>query len=491
MLGTLLALLLSAPAEAGRADVGGYFRVGTRPDFGQGGSGQLGYWNLYGRLLNERPYATLDFRYAVLERQPGTPAPWASVHARVEGGSIGNADAGNGNLANLRLSQVYVTAGNVLIPNVTWQVGTLDRFIGDLGLYDMRPAQLFFETVGASAWYQDGRFDVLLGVGDSGYYIRGQDYSTILTGGGWLRVHVNDHFEVGGGGQYRAEPDVVGNRNAPYATPDVGYEDWIRGEILEGYIADDPQQQLEINFPDPVAADAESWKAIGYLGFGGFGPVLWNNLFASYERRHPEGPTTETYQGQTYTIYTTALTDERYVLTVGNELQLRVIPRRFDVAFGMLYGLHTDRDNTIAPSDHARMYRSAVLRGQVYATETLHWLVESSVAEEVSTNGNAYREHADSVFAVNADGVPDSRGLQYGDTDTRYTWQGKTGLVLSPLGPGIYTRPSLRLLYGVQYSNQNNAFGNSFVENLDQYNEFGNVERHWHHVVALETEVWF
>ncbi len=56
---------------------------------------------------------------------------------------------------------------------------------------------------------------------------------------------------------------------------------------------------------------------------------------------------------------------------------------------------------------------------------------------------------------------------------------------------GVYTRPSLRLLYGVQISNQNNAFGNSFVDTIDQYNEFGNVEQHTHHVVSLETEAWF
>ena len=86
-----------------------------------------------------------------------------------------------------------------------------------------------------------------------------------------------------------------------------------------------------------------------------------------------------------------------------------------------------------------------MLRGQVYVTPTLHWLAETSIAEEVSTNGNTYREHADSLFA-NTDTVSDARGLEMGDTDTRTTWQGKTGLVLNPLGPGIYTRPSLRLL---------------------------------------------
>ena len=480
-------LLGVGTASAGKAEVGGYLRVMTRPDL-QGGAGQLGYWNLYGRLLNETPYVTLDFRYEVLERRSGAAEPWAAVHARVEGGSISNAGPGIGSLSGLRLSQAYVEAGNVVLPNVTWQIGTLDRYMGDLGLYDMRPAQLFFESVGASARYQDGRLDVLLGVGDSGYYLRQAAYSTIFTGGGWVRLHANDHLEVGLGGQYRYEPAAEGSRATPYATPGLDYEDWIRGEVVQSFLAENPGRELD--FPLPVPLDAHSWKAIGYLGGGNAGPVRWNSLFASLERRHPDGPTTETYAGQTYTLYVTELTDERTVLTVGNELQLRVIPERLDVVWGLLYGLHTDGDNDIVPSDHDRMYRSTVLRGQVYMTPTVHWLAESAVAEERSLNGNAYREHADSIFS-NTGSVSDTRGLEYGDTDTRYTWQGKTGLVLNPLGRGIYNRPSLRLLYGVQYSNQNNAFGNSFVEDLDQYNEFGNIERHWHQVVALETEAWF
>ena len=101
-----LLALLAHDAEAGsRSSVGGYFRVMARPDL-QGGGNQLGYWNLYGRLLNEGPYATLNYRYEVLERQSGVAAPWTSINARVEGGSITNADSGGGSLANLRLSQV-------------------------------------------------------------------------------------------------------------------------------------------------------------------------------------------------------------------------------------------------------------------------------------------------------------------------------------------------------------------------------------------------
>ena len=186
----------------------------------------------------------------------------------------------------------------------------------------------------------------------------------------------------------------------------------------------------------------------------------------------------------------TDLTDERDVLLLGDEIQLKVIPGRFDIVWAGLYGRHWDGDNEFVPSDHARKYMSTVIRGQVYITDTVHWLTETSIAKEVSLNGNAYREHSDSIFQ-NTAGLPDTRGLENGDTDTRYTWQGKAGVVLNPLGRGVYTRPSLRFLYGVQYSNQNNAFGNSFVENIDQYNEFGNVERHWHQVLAIETEVWF
>ena len=484
---SLLPLLLALPALAGRADVAGYLRVGTRPDF-QGGGGTLGYWNLYGRLLNEGPYAALEMRYQLLERQPLSNDPWTSVHLRVEGGSVSRA-ASNGSLGGFLVSQLYAQAGNVLVPNVTFQVGTLDRYLGDLGLYDMRPAQIFFETVGGSARYERGPVDLLVGFGDSGFFLKPNAYNTIFTPGALGRVQVVKGLELGLGGMLRYEPAVAGNRNAPHSTPGIDYEDWVRGEVVQTFFQQNPMRR-SVDFPDPVPVDAKSWKAVGYLGFGGWGPLVWNNLFASLERRHPEGTSTEFYEGREFTLYTTELTDERDVLLVGDEVQLRVIPGRLDLVWAGLYGRHTDGDNAIAPSDHARTYRSTVLRAQVYITDTVHWLTESSIARELSTNGNAYREHQDSIFA-NTDGQPDTRGLEYGDTNRRTTWQGKAGVVLNPLGKGIYTRPSLRFLYGVQYSNQNNAFGNSFVETIDQFNEFGNVERHWHQVLAIETEAWF
>ena len=55
---TLMGLGLLGGTASANARVGGYARVMARPDL-QGGTGRLGYWNLYGRLLNEGPYLSL------------------------------------------------------------------------------------------------------------------------------------------------------------------------------------------------------------------------------------------------------------------------------------------------------------------------------------------------------------------------------------------------------------------------------------------------
>ncbi len=485
----LAALGAATPAAAGRADVGGYFRVMARPDL-QGGNGRLGYWNLYGRLMNEGPYGMLELRYDILEPAPETRSEWASLHVRVEGGSVGNADPGNGSLAQYRVSQVFVKTGNVVLPDVTWQLGTLEYFYGDLGLYDVRPATIFFDTVGISAHHQGERVELLLGAGDSGFKKYGAAYNALPTGGAALRLRVlPGHLEVGAGGEVMHERAVAGNVNAPYHTPRIRYEDWVRGEVAEAWVQQFGEALIDY-FPDPVPRTSTAGKAVGYLGFGGAGPLVWNNLFLSWEKLLPEKAYEESVAGDTIRYWVHDFTDERTAFNLGNEMQLRVVPDRLDAAWALWYGDWSDGDNDIVPSDFDRRYASTVLRLQAYATETAHVLVESSVAREVSKNGNRYREHADSIFA-NTAGRPDTRGLEMGDTDTRNTWQGKGGLVLNPLGRGIYTRPSLRLLYGVQYSNQNNAFGNGFVESLDQYNDFDAVEQHWHHLGSIEAEVWF
>lgn len=145
-------------------DVGGYVRIMTRPDM-EGGDGKLGYWNLYGRLMNEGPYAALELRQGILEPKPGSRAPWTDIHAKIEGGTVANADAGNGSLAYLRLSQLYAQAGNVGLSDVTWRLGTLESNFGDLGLYDMKPAQVLYDTVGAQARYQTPGLEFTLGAG--------------------------------------------------------------------------------------------------------------------------------------------------------------------------------------------------------------------------------------------------------------------------------------------------------------------------------------
>jgi hypothetical protein len=488
---SLLALLAatSALAEANpdRFSAGGYYRIMTRPDF-QGGNSRLGLWNLSGRLLNEGPYGMLQLQLNVLQSDPEQRAPWAQVNVRIEGGSFANSDPGKGVLSNFAVSQLYVQAGNVLLDNVTWRLGTLWFYPGDLGLYDMRPAELFYDTVGLSAFYRNRDFDLLLGIGDSGYSIRGAQYDTLFTVGGWGRWRASPHFELGLGGQFIYEPGIEGNKNAPYATPGVRYEDYLRHEVVKHYLDENPGQ--EDLFPRPVARSSQSWKAVAYLGFGKLGPLRWSNLFANVSRKHPDNYYVETYQGRDYTIYVHDLTDQRYSAQLGNEMLIALVPERLDLAWGVLLGKDWNGRNTVSAGEDNRTYASTVLRLQIYATQAIHFLAEGSLAQERSLNGNLWREHVDSIFS-STNGIADARGLEFGDADMRNTVQGKVGVLFSPSGKGIWARPALRLLYGLQYSNMQNAFGNSFETSLDQHNQFASVERHWHSVIAVEAEGWF
>lgn len=485
----MLVLPALAQAEAPRQRVGvaGYFRIMARPDF-QGGFGRLGFWNLHGRLLNEGPWAGLEVRVNMLDAAPGTNDPWAAVHLRVEGGTARGADPTNGSLAQFILAQAFVEAGNIGIPNVTWSLGTLWTWLGDLGLYDFRPATLFFNTLGLSGRWNHGPVEILVGLGDKGFMTRGTEYAPILTGGGYLRVTPIKNIQFAVGGQVAFEPEVEGNRFAPHDTPGIDYESWVRGEVVEAFDDLNPGQ-LDF-FPKPESKSNLSYAAIASLGFGAVGPLNWNSFYARFEQEHPQNFTEESYDGRDFTLYVSSLTDQRYVLTLGNETQLTLVPSRLDLSLGVLYGSHWDLDNDLAPSDHDRWYFSSVLRLQAYLTPVFHLLFETSGAREVSRNGNTFRNHGDSIFA-STDGGSDARGLEFGDDSERVTWQGKGGVVLNPLGPGIYTRPSIRVLYGVQWSSQNHAWSNSFVESLDQFNEFGAFESHWHHVLALEAEAWF
>ncbi len=491
----LLSLLLSgyafAQAPDSRFSAGGYFRIMARPDF-QGGNGRLGYWNLNGRLMNEGPYAALEMKLDLLQAPPGTTDIWASLHARIEGGSVTTADSGNGSLVNFRLSQLYARAGNILAPNVVWQLGTLQYFFGNLGLYDLRPAQILEDTIGLSGRYSISNVDVLLAVGDSGFAVRGLSYVPLLTAGGALRVRIGDHFELGGGGQVAVEPFIQGNRNSSYVTPGLRYEDFLRQEALRRFVEENPLAGAD-QFPRPVPSTQTnvSWRAVAYLGFGKLGPLEWNNVFARYQRLHPQNSYTDSYQGRSVQVFVADQTRDRYALQVGNEMILKLVPDRLDAVWSVLYGSDRDYANTIQASEGNRTYLSTVLRLQLYFTRTVHLLLENAISQERSLNGNLFRTNYDSIFQ-NTAGTPDSRGLEFGDAALRNSWQLKTGIVLNPTGFGIYARPSIRLLYGVQLSSQHAAFGNAFVERLDQFDAFrptGTIA--WHHLVSLESEGWF
>ena len=307
----------------------------TRPDF-QGGDGRLGYWNLYGRLLNEGPFVALETQLHLLRQEPGSDEVWTRIHGRIEGGSVGNADLGNGRLDNMRLTQLYVQAGNVVLPDATWQLGTLQTWMGDLGLYDMRPSTLFDDTVGLSGHWQKDKIDVLVGLGDAGYARKGARYNTIFSGGMNVRVRPVRRLEIGVGAQLWYEPKVVGNRFAPHSTPDISYEDWLRQEAVQNWALNNPDQTQ--NFPDPVPSDAASWAVVGYLGFGDLGPLVWNSLFVRAQRAHPEGFTSESFDADLFDIYLKSFTDERDVLMIGNEMNLRLVPDRLDMSWAGLYG---------------------------------------------------------------------------------------------------------------------------------------------------------
>lgn len=490
-LSALVAGSALAQAPDSRFSAGGYYRIMARPDF-QGGNGRLGYWNLYGRLMNEGPWAALEMKLDLLQAPPGTTDIWASLHARIEGGSVNAADSGNGSLVNFRVSQLYARAGNILAPNVVWQLGTLQYFFGDLGLYDMRPAQLFEDTIGLSARFSNRHVDALLGVGDSGFSLRGAQYVPLLTAGGALRVRLGEYVEAGGGGQVAVEPFIAGNKNSSYATPDVRYEDFVRREVLRRYLEENPLGGVDqFQLPRRAEQTSVSYRVVGYLGFGKFGPVRWNNAFARFQRLHPQASYTDSWQGRSVEVYTADLTRDRYALQVGNEMQLRLVPDRLDAVWSVLYGQDRDYANTIQASEANRSYLSTVLRLQLYLTRVVHVLAETSLAQERSLNGNLFRSSFESIFQSTG-GASDSRGLEFGDAAVRNTVQFKTGLVLNPTGLGIYARPSIRLLYGFQYSTQHAAFGNGFVERLDQFDAFkptGTIS--WHHLVSLESEGWF
>ncbi len=487
--GSCFFLPRTAVAEApDRAlSLGGYARVMTRPDL-SGGDGRLGYWNLYGRLLNEGPWLALEMR---LKLQPGRADrgdTTSALHVKMEGGSVTGADGGGGQLASYRLSQLYLNTSNSLVPGLSLRMGTLHHWFGDLGLYDFRPGELFVGTVGASARLQRGPWDLQLGVGDAGFALKAANYHSVLVGGGSLRRRFGKGHVWGLGGVYRYEPAVTGNPFGPHRTPGIEVEDWLRGRVVATHFLENPGDLSD--FPRPEAVASSSFKVLAYLGLGRLGPLNWNHLYLTFERAHPEHVAIESHGGETVRIFLKELTDEREAITLANEMHFDLLPGRVDGAWAFFLSRRRDGDNHVSPSDADMDLASTVLRVQSHLGRRVLLLLETSVALERSLQGNRYRARADSIFA-SAAGRHDLEGLEYGDLSERRTWQLKLGPIVNPRGLGIFSRPSFRLLYGLQYSTQNLAYGHHLVESLAADNRFPPAERHWHHLGALEVEAWF
>jgi hypothetical protein len=488
-----------------RLSLGGYLRIQGLTDF-QGGNGRLGLSSngcgtggpcLNGRLLNEGPDGIFLLRLQLLPIDKTGHEPWAAMYARVEGESFLGTDAGGGGLSNYALTSFGIEAGNIMLDNVTWRVGTLWYEPNSMGLYDYFVNDLFYGVIGLSGFYHSKYLDFMVGLGDQGWQLHGSNYDTVFTGGAWVRGRFGDHFEAGGGGQLGFEPASAGNQNGPYQTPGINYIDFYRQDIVQQYFNQlGTAGNVDTQLPNPETRSSVNWKIVGYLGAEKLGPLKSNNLYFHYLRNPPQQFVTETFTPpggtapQTYTIYVHDQTDRQYELIVGDEAQVTLLPRRLDMALGAIYGQERNYANTQVAGLDNENFESVVARFQLYMTQKVHFLFETSVAHEESLNGNLFRDHEDSIFA-NDNGVPDALGLQYGDSNTRNTWQGKTGIVLNPNGAGIFTRPSLRLLYGLQYSTAQDAFASGYVTSASQYNQFVGPEQHWHSVVGVEAEAWF
>ena len=263
-------------------------------------------------------------------------------------------------------------------------------------------------------------------------------------------MRIGDHVELGGGGQVAVEPFIAGNRNSSYVTPDVNYEDFARKEVLRRFVE---RTQLGVEqFPRPVpsAQTNVSWRAVGYLGFGKLGPLKWNNFFARYQRLHPQNSYTDAGKAS------------------GAGLHRRPHPRSLRAAAGQRDG---DRAHPRPPRrgvvdalragprsrEHDRRQRGEPplhVHGAPAAALLLPHRALAAGERDVarSARSTATSSAPPSTRSSRTPRArPTRRGLEFGDSNVRNTWQLKTGIVLNPTGFGIYARPSIRLLYGFQH----------------------------------------
>ncbi len=493
----------------------GYFRMMARDDFGAGSS-TLGYQPAQGRLMNETPWLMLGVTTHLMQSENKRDIR-SDLFFRVEGGSFRNSDSGFGSLANYRFTLLYLTVENAVFNHSHVQVGSIWYNMGYIGMYDAYVSQLFWETVGLRVGQKiPDKLEYFVAVGDSGYSMQQErlttntnfstvGYNTTPTLGAlakytWTTSPVKDwfrwaeSFQSGAGFQLMLERSPAGSPNAPYQTPGIPYIDVIRGEALQNWLLQNPG--LQDYFPNAVNRSSPAWKASLWLGFNlkdRLGPVklMWNDMSFSFVRKRADRFVDETYNGITKRIYTNDFTDERYEFIFADEMQWQVWKDRLDINLGTIMIFSWDKDNVYKPSEANRNLMTFTVRPQFYITSILHALMEVSYTTEFSTLGNLYREHYDSIEASTA-GSPDMRGLEYGDTNRRNSLQLKLGPVLNPNGRGIYNRPTIRLLFGMQLSNVHAAFPNNYSPALNSNNVFSYGEdRHEHYMVSLEVEHWW
>ena len=140
----------------------------------------------------------------------------------------------------------------------------------------------------------------------------------------------------------------------------------------------------------------------------------------------------------------TADRDDQYTITAGHELEIAA-----GDAFRFGVGILASWDYAKS-ADLNALELSPLVRAQYAITEPLHVLAEMA-------------------YHARIDDMP-------GKAETEQAWQGKAGLVLSPAGIGLLTRPHLRLLYGAMHAD--GSFGQKDGAS-------------WKHTFAAEFELKF
>ena len=121
-----------------------------------------------------------------------------------------------------------------------------------------------------------GECDWILASGTRVGSIRGERYNPVVTAGSTLRVGLGKHAQFGLGGQWKKEAVVEGHIYAPYDTPGVDYEDWIRGEVVR-LPGGQPHHGRPLPDPEPatpaLATRLATLALVNWAPFNGTAPM--------------------------------------------------------------------------------------------------------------------------------------------------------------------------------------------------------------------------